>query len=218
MRIRALLPPDAEVLDFGAGRGKFGLIDPPTIRQYTDIKPLTSRFAAFDVDEAVLENIETEDRHFSPIGRPLPFEDNSFDLIYCTWVAEHIADPEFYVSELERILKPGGWFCAMTPNKWGIIGIGGRLVPNSMHVKFLKTLAPQRDEIDTFPTCYKMNTRSDVSRLFKGWANGTFYFNGDISYHGNKLILARFWQLVERILPQKMSKLLAIFVQKPPAR
>jgi len=39
----------------------------------------------------------------------LPFEDNSFDVILCNHVLEHIPDDTKAMSELWRILKPGGW-------------------------------------------------------------------------------------------------------------
>ena len=39
----------------------------------------------------------------------LPFEDNSFDVILCNHVLEHIPDDTKALSELWRVMKPGGW-------------------------------------------------------------------------------------------------------------
>ena len=39
----------------------------------------------------------------------LPFEDDMFDVILCNHVLEHIPDDTKAMSELYRILKPGGW-------------------------------------------------------------------------------------------------------------
>ncbi len=38
----------------------------------------------------------------------LPFEDNSFDLVFCNHVLEHIPDDKKAMSELHRVLKKGG--------------------------------------------------------------------------------------------------------------
>ena len=38
----------------------------------------------------------------------LPFEDNSFDIIFCNHVLEHIPDDTKAMKELYRVLKPGG--------------------------------------------------------------------------------------------------------------
>ena len=39
----------------------------------------------------------------------LPFQDNSFDVILCNHVLEHIPDDTKAMQELYRVLKPGGW-------------------------------------------------------------------------------------------------------------
>jgi len=45
----------------------------------------------------------------------LPFEDNSFDVILCNHVLEHISDDTKAMRELFRILKPGGWGVLQIP-------------------------------------------------------------------------------------------------------
>ena len=39
----------------------------------------------------------------------LPFEDNSFDIIFCNHVLEHIPNDTKAMQEMYRILKPNGW-------------------------------------------------------------------------------------------------------------
>ena len=38
----------------------------------------------------------------------MPFDDNSFDLVYCHQVFHHIVEQEAAMSEFYRVLKPGG--------------------------------------------------------------------------------------------------------------
>lgn len=39
----------------------------------------------------------------------LPFENNSFDIIFCNHVLEHIPDDTKAIQELFRVMKPNGW-------------------------------------------------------------------------------------------------------------
>jgi len=39
----------------------------------------------------------------------LPFDDNSFDVIFCNHVLEHIKDDTKAMQELYRVMKPNGW-------------------------------------------------------------------------------------------------------------
>lgn len=43
------------------------------------------------------------------------FENNSFDVILCSHVLEHIIDDNKAMRELFRVLKPGGWAILQTP-------------------------------------------------------------------------------------------------------
>lgn len=45
----------------------------------------------------------------------LPFDDNSFDVIFCNHVLEHIPDHQKAMSELYRVLKIGGWAIVQIP-------------------------------------------------------------------------------------------------------
>ncbi|REC44053.1 class I SAM-dependent methyltransferase [Chryseobacterium pennipullorum] len=47
----------------------------------------------------------------------LPFEDESFDIIFCNHVLEHIEDDAKAMSELYRVMKPGGWGILQVPMK-----------------------------------------------------------------------------------------------------
>lgn len=47
----------------------------------------------------------------------LPFEDNSFDVVICNHVLEHIEDDKKAMSELYRVMKKGGWGILQVPMK-----------------------------------------------------------------------------------------------------
>jgi SAM-dependent methyltransferase len=45
----------------------------------------------------------------------IPFPDNTFDVAFCNHVMEHVDDYILAMSELHRVLKPGGWALIQSP-------------------------------------------------------------------------------------------------------
>ena len=45
----------------------------------------------------------------------IQYADNTFDVIYCSHVLEHVVDDRRAIHELARVLKPGGWALFMVP-------------------------------------------------------------------------------------------------------
>jgi SAM-dependent methyltransferase len=50
------------------------------------------------------------------LNKPLPYADNSFDVVYSTEVIEHLEGHRNFITESARVLKPDGWFVMTTPN------------------------------------------------------------------------------------------------------
>jgi SAM-dependent methyltransferase len=45
----------------------------------------------------------------------MPFEDNRFDVVLCNHVLEHVDDSHKSMTEIYRVLKPGGWAVMQVP-------------------------------------------------------------------------------------------------------
>jgi SAM-dependent methyltransferase len=51
-------------------------------------------------------------------GERLPFEDDAFDGVFLNEVLEHVADERQTLSEIARVLRPGGHLALFSPNRW----------------------------------------------------------------------------------------------------
>ena len=163
--VNSLCFQEAVVLDYGAGRGEYFNDDACTYRR--DLRVLKGKVAKVigaDVDTAVFSNKAVDETCLIKTDGHVPLDDASLDIILADWVFEHIADPSAMVTEFKRLLKPGGWICARTPNKFGYVALASRLVPEALHDFVLKIAQPARKEQDVFPTLYLMNTRDDLRR------------------------------------------------------
>ena len=52
----------------------------------------------------------------APIDGPLPFDDDSFDVVWASEVIEHVADTARWLSEVRRVLVPRGRLLLTTPS------------------------------------------------------------------------------------------------------
>jgi SAM-dependent methyltransferase len=141
------------------------------------------------------------------------------DAIICDHTFEHVDNPESFVEEMGRLLRPGGWVCARTPNRWGYIGLATNLVPNSAHVQVLTKAQPDRKAEDVFPTTYRMNTRAAIARLFpeSEWDTFMYSVNAEPAYFGNSARVVRAVDVITSRMPQALGATWHIFLRKKPA-
>ena len=85
------------VLDLGSGTGA----------SYSDLKNFD--VTALDPDEKML-SLNNFKKKVVGIGEELPFKENSFDNVLCCFVWRNMSDTEKALSEVYRVLKPGGKF------------------------------------------------------------------------------------------------------------
>lgn len=206
----------ADVLDFGAGRGVFWHDDPSVYRRHIrDLRATGAQVTACDVDPAVMSHPCSARQVVITPGAPLPFADASFDTIVSDMTFEHIDEPENIARELLRILRPGGYICARTPNGLGYVRLLTALVPNRLHARVLRQVQPDRKAEDVFPTVYRMNSPAQIRALFPG-ARVCYYFDSaEPSYYFGSRVLYEAFMLLHRVLPQRFATTLCVFIEKP---
>jgi len=219
-QVASLLRPEDIVLDFGAGRGEFMETDPSRYRRWLqNFRGRCAHVDGCDPDPVVLENPTLDHAKVMKIGDPLPYEDDRFDIIVARYVFEHVDRPDWAARELMRVLKPGGWLCAMTPNRWGYVALAARLIPNRLHRRALSRVQPSRLSGDVFPTVYRLNRPSAIKRWFGRSADIYQYSTSAVpSYHFGSPILFRLFQLLHWMLPPAFAVGLRFFVRKHDAQ
>jgi SAM-dependent methyltransferase len=93
-------------LDFGCGT-----------KPYLDIFAHTSEYIGLEYEGA----LSPKNKPFVDVfydGKIFPFDAGSFDSVVAFEVLEHIFEPEATLSEIHRVLKPGGMFLMSAPFAW----------------------------------------------------------------------------------------------------
>jgi SAM-dependent methyltransferase len=215
-RVNALVHPGMRILDFGAGRGK--LADDPDSykRRLRCFRGRCARVVGVDIDPIVRRNPLLDEAHVIEPRRRLPFPEQSFDLVLSWAVWEHLEDPSWWAGELTRVVRPGGWICAWTPNRYGYIALGARLIPQRYHARVLGLLFRKPVGEDAFPTFYRLNTRRAIRQLFAAdtFEDFSYAYSGEPRYHGENLLIARGVRRLNALLPEIAKAYLHVFLRK----
>jgi SAM-dependent methyltransferase len=108
------------VLDVGCGEGSFA----------GELVRAGARVVGIDVAEEPLRRARRSEAESSSIGqrdpgldlrvvdegRPWPLDDASFDVVWAGETIEHVADTAGWLSEIRRVLAPGGRLLLSTPD------------------------------------------------------------------------------------------------------
>jgi SAM-dependent methyltransferase len=101
--------PGKEVLDAGCGVG-YGT------RLLAEREP--ARLVGVDLSAEALERAPTEDAEFVQADlHQIPFDADTFDVVVCFEVIEHVHGHVQVLDELRRVLRPGGALLISSPNR-----------------------------------------------------------------------------------------------------
>jgi ubiquinone/menaquinone biosynthesis C-methylase UbiE len=118
--LRAEARPGDRALDLGCGDGTLT----------AELARANAQVVGAEVAQAAITRAAQAhpDLRFELISmdRPLPFADNEFDLVWSSEVIEHVADTARWLSEVRRVLAPGGRLALTTPSHGRLrLALGG---------------------------------------------------------------------------------------------
>lgn len=157
------IQPGSRILDVGCGAGKQCFL-------YIDHLNGAAEVSGGDVSEDLLKKaVEENEKRGNPVtflplnfDKSFPFESNYFDLVSCCFAIYYAEDVPYTISEMHRILKPGGRLFTTGPlpdNKkifYEIIHEASQKpippMPGSSRYEsqFLKTMQDQFSKVEVF--------------------------------------------------------------------
>ncbi|WP_291721411.1 class I SAM-dependent methyltransferase [Bernardetia sp.] len=98
------------ILETGCGVGKGAEL----------FKPHCTHYTALDKNQELINHLQKQHPEFTFLNQNIPpfanQADESFDTVVTQQVIEHIEDDNFYLKEIQRVLKKGGKMILTTPN------------------------------------------------------------------------------------------------------
>ena len=189
--IAALIREDTRLLDAGCGPG--GLV-----KDYVGIARQVvgvDRYASSFQEPAEINTLAESD-----IDR-LPFPAASFDVVTCSWVLEHLREPKTVFAEVSRVLKPGGHFLFITPNKRNYVVWLRQMMPNNLGRRATRAIYARNEDFIN-PTYYRANTYQEIDNMAQavGLACERFEHIGDPTYLAFNEALFRISLVIERLI------------------
>jgi SAM-dependent methyltransferase len=129
------LPEAEHALDLGCGDGRLTAELRAGTVTAADVSDVALRRASARLGGVEIARVEPD--------APLPFVDGEFELVLCAETVEHVRDVQLFLSEVRRVLRPGGGLALTTPAhdrltalQLAVRGFESGFDPLSPHLRF----------------------------------------------------------------------------------
>jgi SAM-dependent methyltransferase len=118
-RVAELRP--RSLLDVGCADGVF-------LFNYLDYQP--ERFCGIEASPSLMEQARKRgiDVRAVDLNGEWPYESNSFDVVHCAQVIEHLHNTRLFAQEILRVLKPGGTALVTSENLTSFLNLGAMML------------------------------------------------------------------------------------------
>lgn len=154
--VQASARPADRLLDLGCGRG--GLVE--------QLGHPLAQVVGVDPDWQSLVEHRLPLPRVAAFSDGLPLANCRFDLVFSSWLLEHLERPARTFAELARVLRPGGRFIFITPNAAHPLSYLNRAFGRFARLQgALVRRFYGRAGADAFPTFYRANTAAALRHL-----------------------------------------------------
>ncbi|MDX1664104.1 MAG: class I SAM-dependent methyltransferase [Candidatus Promineifilaceae bacterium] len=196
--VKATLAPQSRLLDLGCGRG--GLVE--------QLGHPLHLVAGVDPDLASLREHRLPLPRVQATSGTLPFAAGTFDVVFASWLLEHLEQPRRDFEEIARVLRSGGTFVFLAPNRRHPLSTLNHLLGRLGRLQgWLVERLYSRAADDTFPTRYRANTPAMLRQLGEvaGLHLRELHLVRDPTYLAFSPALFRLACQVERLIPQSRA-------------
>jgi SAM-dependent methyltransferase len=151
------------IRELAAERGKLEILDAGCGRRWRlSLEGVDYRLTGIDVDEEALRARREQvgdlnewivsDLHTAELG------EQSYDVIYCSYVLEHVAGARRVLDRFSEALRPGGLLILRIPDRDSVYGFLTRITPFWVHVKYRRWMTGHKTAgkpgHEPYPTVY----------------------------------------------------------------
>lgn len=212
-RVKETVSKSTYWLDLGCGRS----IWPPWLSANDELGRALITQAGFvaglDADIVALQSNRTLACRVMGDSAALPFRTESFDLVTSNMVFEHLVHPMETITEMIRVLRPGGRAIIHTANAGDIVSIVARMIPNSFHSQIVSRIEGRAAE-RVYPTQYRLNTKGRLQDALReaGFSQiNVQLIESPDAYHYVPVVrrVENLWHMLARHIPQLRGTIIA---------
>ncbi len=185
------------------------------------VEPSSKEFSSFKEISLLLfkEHNLSDEIIINSTAESLPFESETFDLVYSTNVLEHVNDPVKVLNESYRVLKRGGFLQFVIPNYFsfweGHYGVFWPCITNKTLGKIYATIIGKNpkyvDSLQLINPGYLKNILKDLENKIEviGWGKEVFKNRLENGNYSDWASLQKIRPLVEIVQKIKLSSLIS---------